>query len=908
MSRTLPLVAFMIWAASSPLHAGEGVDAMRVFEKSRRAVNDRPDPGPESTAGERLTRARSLLDVGLVERALALLGPETDAVEGDLDGLGLRAEALTARSRPADAVALQDRLEERHQRSAGAAAALVDLLLLQQDRASALSIVKRRPKGDGLRLLTEGRVAHATRDLLRAETRYHEALATGHAPASALRGLANIAVRRNDIDAAEDFGRRVLEADATGGESLTTWAGILVRAGKGSEATKLYESIAEAHRWNGPAHYQLGNGYSERNYSELERQEPASYPRDDAFKQAMAEVSAEWKAGRQVRARKILLRLNDERPAACEPAAAIASLAWNEGEIDEAEAWCRESLRRQPNHGRAHATLAKAMESRVLAIDIHRARDEARLKRSRSPEVPGIATFVTNWNSLTERHRKRVALSMEPFAAFIPILVEGGQTFTIKLLHERLSEMPGHEDLKDERISYDQRLWDDVRGCGGTDTVTGIEDVERTIFGRYDTVLHELAHQVHGVLSTEDKNRIERAYTVARERESAGKPTFLSRYQGSSVWEYFAEGVNGLHAKKRDRWDDREIRDDRLRKLDRPLLEISRHFTGMDADDTARYLAPAIASRSWKDMRHAKLDEAQARLERASAVDPEEQTVLVARSYLAAWSGQAAESLAIAEAGLALHPASLDLAQAASQGIVHARNDRQAAREIIESIRDRVDPGRLQDLDAARAWLLFESGEFGAAAALFREVLAARENEPSALQGLLSALSFLEPPERPEAELRDVLERCVRKRAGSRSVRSSAAIALGRIGDFEGARAQIAEGLLNDPESDEVLAAASWVELRAGNPATALARAREAQEHSGGEAGWNDLAALVVAHAQLAVGDGEAAAATHARLRARSERPPEFVHLPRQSTYRSVHRFGPLERELLDALAGGAER
>ena len=123
--------------------------------------------------------------------------------------------------------------------------------------------------------------------------------------------------------------------------------------------------------------------------------------------------------------------------------------------------------------------------------------------------------------------------------------------------------------------------------------------------------------------------------------------------------------------------------------------------------------------------------------------------------------------------------------------------------------RELVDAGRLQDLDAARAWLLFEGGEFQAAASIYREILEAREDEPSALLGLTASLSFLDAARRPEAELRDVLERCVRKRSGSRSVRGAAAIALARLGDFDGARAQVVEGLLNDPESDEVLAAAA---------------------------------------------------------------------------------------------------
>jgi len=60
---------------------------------------------------------------------------------------------------------------------------------------------------------------------------------------------------------------------------------------------------------------------------------------------------------------------------------------------------------------------------------------------------------------------------------------------------------------------------DDVRGCGGYHTVTGIEDVERTIFDRYNTVLHELTHQVHGVMPADDAREIQEHYRRAKERD-----------------------------------------------------------------------------------------------------------------------------------------------------------------------------------------------------------------------------------------------------------------------------------------------------------------------------------------------------------------------------------------------------
>ena len=114
-----------------------------------------------------------------------------------------------------------------------------------------------------------------------------------------------------------------------------------------------------------------------------------------------------------------------------------------------------------------------------------------------------------------------------------------------------------------------------MRGCGGYHTVTGIEDVERTIFDRYDTVVHELTHQVHGVLPADDGRAIQELYRKAKERDDAtDRNGYLSRYAGGSVWEYYAEGANALVSPKRDAYDPREVVRERLLAMDPDLARL----------------------------------------------------------------------------------------------------------------------------------------------------------------------------------------------------------------------------------------------------------------------------------------------------------------------------------------------
>src|SRR5262249_47027609 len=241
---------------------------------------------------------------------------------------------------------------------------------------------------------------------------------------------------------------------------------------------------------------------------------------------------------------------------------------------DAARDGCFAALRTCPEYGRAHAVLAKALESQRFAVDVHRAAYEQAFADTPTPDVPGIERFVVNWRALTPRLQKRVALSIAPWKAFVPVLAEGGATYYIKPLYARLSETPGGETLRDQRISYDSRLWDDVRGCGGYHTVTGIEDVERTIFARYNTVLHEFTHQVHGVLPADDGRDIQEHYRKAKVRDDATKDGYLSRYAGGSVFEYFAGGATALSSPMRDSYDPREVVRERLDRIDPDLRKL----------------------------------------------------------------------------------------------------------------------------------------------------------------------------------------------------------------------------------------------------------------------------------------------------------------------------------------------
>ncbi|HEX7877779.1 MAG TPA: tetratricopeptide repeat protein, partial [Candidatus Eisenbacteria bacterium] len=435
-------------------------------------------------------------------------------------------------------------------------------------------------------LLAAGRLSYQMLNFDRAESCFTSALAVAgslesRAPfrAAALRGLGLVQYRRRDFDGAIAFHERAMKTLATP-EVLLASSETLIRLGRTDEAISCAEWAVKLNRYHDGAHYYLGNGYARKNYSELATAYPANFA-DAAGREAMTAADRLLENGRRDEARDAYVALRKAHPAWADVAIRLASFEFEEGRYAAARDLCFAALDACPEYGRAHATLAKALEFQRFDIDIHRREYEARFAAMPMPDLPGIDRYVANWKSLSPRHQKRVALSVEPWKNFLPVLLEGGCTHYIKPLYQRLSETPGLETLRDQRISYDSRLWDDVRGAGGYNTVTGLEDVERTIFDRYNTVLHELTHQVHGVTTADQGREIQELYRKAKERDEATRNGFLSRYAGGSVYEYFAEGANALKSKKRDAYDSREEVYERLDAMDPELMTLVRKFMAL---------------------------------------------------------------------------------------------------------------------------------------------------------------------------------------------------------------------------------------------------------------------------------------------------------------------------------------
>ena len=715
-------------------------------------------------------------------------------------------------------------------------------------------------QADAVDLLAAGRLALDRRDFDRARACFERALEKANRPvdrAQALRGLGQRHYQLREFDASLKALEQGIAQQRTA-DGLAALADTLIRLGRTEDAITAAEGAVALNRHHEAAHYLLGNGYARENYSQLAAR------LGDGFAPLMAEVRR-------------------------------ASDAFEKGDFDTALSIGLAVLQRCPQLGRAHAIVAKALESQRFAIDVHRADYERRFAATPMPQVPGIERYVLNWKDLSPRHKKRVALSVAPWKAFIPVLVEGGATHYIKPMWMRLSQTPEAHALKDARIDYDSRLWDDVRGMGGHFTVTGIEDVERSIFDKYNTVLHELTHQVHGVLTADQARGIEALYQQAKARDAQTRNGFLSRYAGGSVWEYFAEGANAEASPRRDAFDGREIVRERLIEIDPALRAAIQRFYAQR--DTRASLPVALVNAGNQKLEDGKLAEAKPLFARALKLAPTDERALTAQLNALAIEGDGAAVGELATRALAAHPRSGALRVGVADALWHG--GRPLATDVVPGLARELDTLKGEDrfrADLALADHYRRLGDVPRALVAYEAVIAYQSDQPEALWGRAATLALAGRWDEAFTQYEAVL----RLRTGLVPLRRDYALDLLRAGRNEAARGQIKEALILDPADPDTLALKGWLALVDGDAGAARREAGEALKLGP----WSDLAAIVQAAALQRLGQDEAAQAAIAPVRQRiaSAAPPQYVYRPEKSGWFSVHELPASERKVMELL------
>lgn len=314
----------------------------------------------------------------------------------------------------------------------------------------------------------------------------------------ALQVLAQIRAREFDA-AARTAGRFVLAVDDPGAELLAARGSALFRVQRTDEAATTYQVVVALDRDHAEAHLRLGSGL---------------LPPTE-------------------------VRIGDELRGAVAAA--------RRGELRGSIATLQRVVQREPGNPIAHRLLGEALFNQRFATSMA-ATDEAfrrlaaTLPKPQVRAVP-IAEFVRGYRELDPGRAAVVDGAVALFASRLHKLIAVGGSHDLLLELDRTTDAPTRANLRGRR-TFDGRVWDDVRGIGGLTAATGIEALDESAQFGFDTLAHELAHQVHFFAF----GPLERARIKALYNRALQEDTCLDYYAASNEAEYFGQGVEAFRS------------------------------------------------------------------------------------------------------------------------------------------------------------------------------------------------------------------------------------------------------------------------------------------------------------------------------------------------------------------------
>jgi tetratricopeptide (TPR) repeat protein len=341
---------------------------------------------------------------------------------------------------------------------------------------------------------------------------------------------------RQENDQWKAAGRKAAEVSPLDDEVRANLSNILMRG-----EHKLDEGYAQALlalRLNPlcySAHNYIGNGWTSKTYG------PETF---EGSPETAARIQALLKAGSEA----LISRTLDEAdkdydevlriaPATVRALIGKGTAGYHRRRFRESLAWFRKALEVDPDYGLAHYGAAQSLLRLKDAVNVKLAGIEKRFAERDAPEPPFLRDVFVNYGRLDPDLQRIIRISVRPWRSFLRLAKEKAATFYITPFHFRQSEAPNMAGIKGER-TFDGRLWDDVKGLGGHNALSG-EDWERDVRNlRFNVVAHEFTHQVHGLFPKELRDEVKALF----EKAKAGRKT-LDFYADFNEFEYLAVGV-----------------------------------------------------------------------------------------------------------------------------------------------------------------------------------------------------------------------------------------------------------------------------------------------------------------------------------------------------------------------------
>jgi tetratricopeptide (TPR) repeat protein len=382
---------------------------------------------------------------------------------------------------------------------------------------------------------------------------------TAKAPAHAKAWLLQAQIHRSRQENAQYAVcvRKAVESDPLDDAARASLGNLLMREEKKPAEGHAENRFAlQINPYSSPAHGAMGNGWTARTYPEMKIELEGKKRQDllEATKSGDGMLTLR-NFGKADQAFDAALKLKaDYIPALI----GKGIVQYQRGKYDKALPWFFDALKVDPDYGLAHYGVSLCLLRKKDRMNVRFAEIERGFAAKDVPEPAALQDVFTGYASFDPDLKKIIRLSVQPLRAYLPLLKEKRVMFHLFPMQQFLWQVPGHARMKGTR-TFDGRLWDDVKGDGGSNASSGAEWERDVKYLRFNVLTHEFAHQVHGFLPKDLKDEIHRLYLAAMK---AGKP--LDFYAAANEMEYFAQGVEAFVSE--DKLADQKITSGHTRK------------------------------------------------------------------------------------------------------------------------------------------------------------------------------------------------------------------------------------------------------------------------------------------------------------------------------------------------------
>jgi len=268
--------------------------------------------------------------------------------------------------------------------------------------------------------------------------------------------------------------------------------------------------------------------------------------------QTLSTIKRNWemRSLTNVQAIDQLEQLNRSKPERSDVLTMLGGLYRLENNVSLAKARYWQAHQACPYYNRAHWGLRLLSRKERYEAYPEYQRIERKVAETVPPSIwpENPENYFVNWRQFSIGVQQHIVYGARIWIEHIPFLRSVEMRTYLKFDFELLSESPGLSSVRDKRIGganypNDNRLWDDVRGLGGSTVVSDIWETYFTAHGDYNLLGHEMAHQFQR--ASESDQSTDFIVDCIRNLYSEAKQTnnFPDAYSALNKEEHFAQGV-----------------------------------------------------------------------------------------------------------------------------------------------------------------------------------------------------------------------------------------------------------------------------------------------------------------------------------------------------------------------------